>query len=350
MLSAVFLGLATGMKLHGAFFVIFIMFDLFRVHGLKKLLSLGTPFGSVSVISFTVAAGSVLFDPLTYIKLRVLNAKDDVSPWIESGEQFGVILQGTGWLVIPLILLSIYFIIKNKQIKQNQAITSILLLSVMWLLLFASIRQLRAYWMLPALPLFYILAIYGLFELKRKWQTYLVSLSLITVMSFQSYMQSNAFKNVPFNEFQTWVQSTVNKDEKLFIFGYDALFLPLSPQAVTNVSNGYHLIMDKAKLSGESFTERHVRFWEERSKLKLFDMYKPTDHTHTYYSYYKTPLSEFSELIKFNEMDYLAVLNGFSAEDIDLNFLIKSQYIFLKSVVGPGGGGSGLTYSIYKKR
>jgi hypothetical protein len=169
-------------------------------------------------------------------------------------------------------------------------------------------------------------------------------------MSFQSYIQSSAFKNVPFNEFQTWVKSTVKKDEKLFIFGYDALFLPLSPQAVTNVSNGYHLIMDKAKLSGESFTERHVRFWEERSKIKLFDMYKPNGNTYTYYSYYKTPLSEFSELIKFNEMDYLAVLDGFSAEDIDLNFLIKSQYIFLKSVVGPGGGGSGLTYSIYKKR
>jgi hypothetical protein len=350
LLSAVFFGLATGMKLHGAFFVIFIMFDLLRVNGFKKILSLAFPFGGVSLISFAVSAGSVLFDPLTYIKLRVLNVKDDVSPWIESGDQLGVILQGTGWLVLPLIFLSIYFIIKNKQIKQNQTITSILLLSVMWLLLFASIRQLRAYWMLPALPLFYILAVYGLFELKKKWQIYLVTLALITVMSFQSYIQSSAFKNVPFNEFQTWVKSTVKKDEKLFIFGYDALFLPLSPQAVTNVSNGYHLIMDKAKLSGESFTERHVRFWEERSKIKLFDMYKPNGNTYTYYSYYKTPLSEFSELIKFNEMDYLAVLDGFSAEDIDLNFLIKSQYIFLKSVVGPGGGGSGLTYSIYKKR
>jgi len=349
-LSAVFLGLATGMKLHGAFFVVFIMFDLLRVNGLKKILSLAFPFGCVSLISFAVSAGSVLFDPLTYIKLRVLNAKDDVSPWIESGDQFGVILQGTGWLVIPLVFLSICFIVKNKQIKENQTITSILLLSVMWLLLFASIRQLRAYWMLPALPLFYILAVYGLFQLKRKWQIYLVSLALITVMSFQSYMQSSAFKNVPFNEFQTWVKSTVKKDEKLFIFGYDALFLPVSRVVVNNFSIGYNQIMLKAKSSGESFTERHVRFWEERSKLKLFDMYKPTDNTYTYYSYYKTPLSEFSELIKFNEMDYLAVLDGFVAEDMDLNYLVNRQYVFLTSVIGPGGGGSGLTYSIYKKR
>jgi hypothetical protein len=350
LLSAMFLGLATGMKLHGAFFVIFIMFDLLRVNGLKKILALAFPFGCVSLISFAVSAGSILFDPLTYIKLRALNVKDDVSPWIESGDQLGVILQGTGWLVLPLIFLSIYFIIKNKQIKQNQTITSVLLLSVMWLLLFASIRQLRAYWMLPALPLFYILAVYGLFELKKKWQIYLASLALITVMSFQSYMQSSSFKNIPFYEFQTWVKSTVKKDEKLFIFGYDALFLPLSPQAVSNISNGYHVMMDKAKLSGESFTERHVRFWEERTKLKLFDMYQPTEKTYTYYSYYKTPLSEFSEIIDFNRIDYIAVLENFVVEDIDLTFLLSNQYVFLKSVVGPGGGGSGLTYSIYKKR
>jgi len=49
-------------------------------------------------------------------------------------------------------------------------------------------------------------------------------------------------------------------------------------------------------------------------------------------------------------MDYLAVLDGFVAEDMDLNYLVNRQYVFLTSVIGPGGGGSGLTYSIYKKR
>lgn len=349
LLSALFLGLATGMKLHGAFFVVFIVLDLFRVHRLKALISYIFPFGLLSVIAFSVAAGSVLFDPLTYIKLRALNVKDDASPWIAWGEQFIEIIKGTGVFTVPLIILSIVMLVKNKSLRQNNKIVSVLLLSVLWLMLFSSIRQLRAYWMLPALPLFYIIATYALFELKNKWLVITTATTMFCLMVFQSYQQSNEFKQIPYNELRAWVEQNVSQEEKLFILGYDALFLPLSKEATEVFSSGYNKLMNEAKERGESFTERHVRFWEERTKLKLIDMYNLKDKGYTYYSYYKTPLKDFAELIDFDNMDYIVVLDIFVSDTINIDLLVKSKYTKVTSVIGPGGGGSGLTYTIYQK-
>ncbi|MDO6444971.1 glycosyltransferase family 39 protein [Colwellia sp. 1_MG-2023] len=349
LLSALFLGIATGMKLHGAFFVIFIIIDLYRVHRFKTIISHILPFGFLSVMAFAVATGSVLFDPLTYIKLRVLNAKDDASPWIVWGEQFLEIFQGTGIFTVPLIIFAIVLLLKNEKVRQNNRFVSVLLLSVCWLMLFASIRQLRAYWMLPALPLFYILATYVLCELKSKWLAIATTLLMLGVMSFQSFQQSYDFKKTPFDEFRTWVETNVKQDEKLFIFGYDALFLPLSLEAANVIASGYQSMMVEAKQAGESYTERHVRFWEERTKLKLIDMYNLKNKGFTYYSYHKAPLKSFAERIDFENMDYIAVLDGFISETINIDYLVKHKYSKVASVIGPGGGGSGLTYTIYQK-
>lgn len=349
LLAALFLGMATGMKLHGAFFVVFIILDLFRVHKFRAFFSYVLPFGFLSVIAFSVAAGSVLFDPLTYIKLRALNVKDDVSPWIVWGEQFIQIIKGTGVFVVPLIILSLVMLIKNAHLRQNNKIVSVLLLSVLWLLLFSSIRQLRAYWMLPVLPLFYIIATYTLFELKNKALSITATAMMLCLMIFQSYQQSNEFKQVPYNELRNWVEKNVQIKEKLFIFGYDALFLPLSKDATEVFSLGYTQLMKEAKENGESYTERHVRFWEERTKLKLIDMYNLKDQGFAYYSYYKTPLEDFSDLIGFDSMDYIVVLDGFVSNTINIDLLIKSKYTKVTTVVGPGGGGSGLTYTVYQK-
>jgi hypothetical protein len=349
LLSALFLGLATGMKLHGAFFVIFIVLDLFRVHRLKSLITYILPFGLLSVVAFSVAAGSVLFDPLTYIKLRALNVKDDVSPWIVWGEQFIEIIKGTGIFTVPLIILSIVMLIKSNNLKQNDKIVSVLLLSILWLILFSSIRQLRAYWMLPALPIFYILATYALFEMKNKWIAIATTTTMLCLMTFQSYEQSDEFKQTDYNELRAWVEQNVNPEEKLFIFGYDALFLPLSDEANEVLAEGYKKLMNEAKERGETFTERHVRFWEERSKLKLIDMYNLKEKGYTYYSYYKTPLEIFSNLIGFQSMDYIIVLEGFVSEQINIDLLLKNKYSRVATAIGPGGGGSGLTYTIYQK-
>ena len=73
-LSGVLLGLATGMKLHGAFFVIFICLDLWRQLGFLEAIRRAFWFGLVAVLVFAVAAGSVLFDPALYVKLRLLVA------------------------------------------------------------------------------------------------------------------------------------------------------------------------------------------------------------------------------------------------------------------------------------
>jgi hypothetical protein len=348
-LSALLFGAATGMKLHGAFFVVFIIIDLFRVHGLKAIKPFILPFGILSVITFAVAAGSVLFDPLNYIKLRALNVKDDASPWIESGEQFFVILKGTGIFTVPLIITSLVLLFKNETLRKNNKIMSVVLLSILWLILFSSIRQLRAYWMLPALPLFYIVAIYVIFKIKNKWSVIGALLVTICLMTYQSFQQSKEFQNVPFNEFRAWVQQNVKEDEKLFIFGYDALFLPLSKEAQDITSNGYRKLMIEAKDIGQSYTERHVRFWEERSKMQLFDMYSPPTETFTYYSMFKTPLKDFSELIDFDNMNYIVVLEGIFGEEVNIDYYWKNKYSKVITVNGPGGGGTGLNYTIYKK-
>src|SRR5690606_18771441 len=144
----------------GAFLAIFLCFDLLRIHGLRIGIKKFILFASVSFFLFCVAAGSVLFDPLVYVKLRFANYRDDASPWIQWGDQFVTILRGTGWLVIPATLAGALMPLSKRTAARDQHLQTIAVVAIGWLLLFASIRQMRAYWMLPALPAFYIMAVY----------------------------------------------------------------------------------------------------------------------------------------------------------------------------------------------
>ncbi|MFT5249443.1 MAG: hypothetical protein ACI93P_001169 [bacterium] len=350
-LSAIFFGLAAGLKLHGAFFVIFIILDLIRVHGLKKNIGLLLSFSLISFFMFLVSSGLLIFDPLLYIKLRYLNYLDDLSPWLNSGDQFLTIASGTGYLVIPLLIVGIITFIRKQQFKINPQLASIIFIAFMWLLLFSSLRQLRAYWMLPVLPLFYIIAVYALFNLKNKILSRGIYLAVVFILFYQSYQQSKSFTEIPYNQLRHWVENNVSSHEKFYIFGYDALFLPQSDESIINIKNGYKKLISDSKNKGDSYTERHVRFWEERTKLELFDMYNQRpDISYTYYSYYKAPLDHFSNLIGFEEMDYILLLDDFVVEGINLDLILKDKYQFVQKAVGPGGGGSGLSYSIYKKK
>jgi len=85
-----------------------------------------------------VSAGSPFFDPLFYIKLRSLNACDDVSLWIQWGEQFVAILRGTGWLVIPLGAVSAWSSLRRVKWRGRSPLVSVAFLVLLWLVLFRS--------------------------------------------------------------------------------------------------------------------------------------------------------------------------------------------------------------------
>jgi hypothetical protein len=355
-LAAIFLGIATGVKLHAALFVVFIFIDYLRVKGFRRAFMPIIPFGAVSVVSFFVAAGSPLFDPLTYIKLRVLNIKDDASPWIEWGDQFTVLLQGAGWLIIPIIILFVLFGRPSWGKNKESALHSALFIALCWVLVFCLIRQLRAYWMLPALPLLYIVAVSCLQNFKsevlsRQAVAGIAIMTFAVIFTSQSVAQYKELQAVNYSNLKEWVIQNIEQDESFFILGFETVTLPLSTK---NIENRRAMILKKidASLSaGESFTLRHVRFWEERSRLMLFSMlnYK-TRKGYDYYGIFSTPPAEYSGVYQLESMDYILVQEGFGLESDVISQLLATSFKPTENLVGPGGGGRGLSYKVYEKR
>lgn len=350
--AAALLGLAAGVKLHGAFFVIFATLDLLRVHGWRKAFGYVAPFVTISLLAFFVAAGSLLFDPLLYVKLRVLNAKDDASPWIHWGEQFAVVFYGTAWIIIPLLLSATGMAKRNGDWGKHSRIGSVLFIGLCWLLLFCSIRQLRSYWMLPALPIFYIGAAYAIGTFKHRGFMVASVAAVFTIMAWQCYAQVNALASTEYNQLRTWVTSNVGKDKPMYILGYEALGLPRSSAAIANQRKGIEAKIDQSIAEGESFTNRHVRFWEERARLQLFDMlHYESAEGFTYYSYNATPLDDFKGIISFDEMQYVLLQEKFSLKrDPAIGAALANDFEQVAVLTGPGGHSNGLQYQVFKRK
>jgi len=351
-LSGVILGLATGMKLHGAFFVIFICLDLWRQVGFKEAVRRALWFGIVSVLAFSVSAGSVIFDPALYIKLRLLNARDDASPWLEWGDQFVTLLRGTGWLVVPLIITLIGVVHRLPKLKGDPKLISVIFLSILWLLLFASLRVLRGYWMLPALPLFYIASAFTLVHLARSYLRLVALVLLFGVFSIQLWQEGKAFRDVPFNELRSWVVQNVEPDQTIYILGYTALNLPLNTSAIQKYKQVLESGFAEAVTNGESFTMRHIRLWEERANYRLLDMLNFQSATgYRYFGYNSFSPDVMEKLIAFENVDYIFLQAHFQiADEEQLAALVATEYELLISLTGPGGGGYGLSYDVYKRK
>lgn len=350
-LSALCFGVATGAKLHAAFFVVFIILDCLRVLGLRAASVRIIPFGIISVLAFFIAAGSPIFDPLLYLKLRLLNVHDDVSPWIQWGDQFLVILRGTGWLVIPLLIAAAAIAWRRREWRRNQRVASVIFLSLCWVVLFCSIRQLRAYWMLSALPLFYIAAVYAIANIQRRAVAAVVASMIVVVMGWQCYEQAQSFRHTPYSQLQSWVRSNVQRQESIFILGYEALGLPKSSEVITHRRLGLERKIAASFAEGDSFTVRHVKLWEERSKLMLLSMLEYRSPAgYSYYGYHSTPLDMYQDIIEFSAMDYVLLQEGFSLEqEPNIAQALQLEFTEVAQVVGPGGGGRGLNYRIYQR-
>jgi hypothetical protein len=350
--SAVAFGLAAGMKLHAAFFTVVVVVDLVRVLGLRQGASTAIPFGMVSVITFCVAAGSPLFDPLLYVKLRYLNAIDDASPWISWGEQFHVVLYGSAWLVAPLALYGAFRAMRSGEWRRQPVVASVFVLAISWLVLFCLIRQLRSYWMLPALPALYLAAVWTLWTMPREWVRNAIAGVLVVVLLAQSYTQMRELRSTGYGELRAWINANVAPDEPIYLLGYSGIGLPYSSVAIGNRRQGIERKMRDRIASGEPFTQRHVRLWEERADLRLFDMLDFRSGTgHTWYGYHDVPLDEYQGIVAPEDFRYVVVQQHFPMEDEpDLMQMLQQSFTEVARMTGPGGHSNGLEYIVYARR
>ena len=206
-LSAIAFGLATGMKLHAGYFVFLVILDRMRVVGFWSSLQIIIPFGIISVVVFAVSAGSPLFDPLLYVKLRMLNMIDDASPWLHWGDQIWTTLRGTGWVIVPILIAATIQTIRFKHWRSSSTVVTLAVFTLGWLLLFLSIRQLRAYWMLPALPVFYLFAVSYLGSFKDRYLKVIVSAIVIILILADGFgFYTTPYQQRPRHEDYRWLR------------------------------------------------------------------------------------------------------------------------------------------------
>lgn len=352
-LGAIAFGLCTGMKLHGAFFVVFILLDMIRQHGLRRGFSEALPFILVSVAVFAVAAGTPLFDPLKYVKLRMLNVADDKSPWLHWGDQVITALRGAGWLAPVLAIAAAVVFWKDRGKEGNDLGKSLVLMAVCWLLLFLSIRQLRAYWMLPALPLIYLAGLFALDRLLKRRLIMPLVVVLLGVLGWQSVDQARELRSVRYSELRTWVEENVDPADPFYIFGFSALDLPKDTACLARVREGLERGFAADLAAGTPHVERHLKNWEEQSSLALMDMLGfANEPGYEFYSYFGAPLDRFAGIIEIDEMQYLLVQEGFeNPPDFPLQEYLAGYFEKVASgLTGNGGGGSGLQYQVFRRR
>lgn len=354
LLSAILLGIAAGFKMHAAIFAIFVCIDLLRVHGIKKGVGVSAGFAGLSLFFFLISAGSPLFDPLLYVKLRALNAKDDASPWIRQGHQFLVMIRGSSWLSIPLGIFSVWAFFQTIKKNRSGTIGSLITLFILLLLFFSPVRVLRAYWMLPAIPFFYLLAVWGISLLRLTWlKTGVVALFLV-IAAIQFYQQSTHFRGARYGEFQQWTKNNLQPTQNLYIVGFETLFLPYSSTCKQKRVALTQKMLSISDTTSEDFTNRHVRFWEERASLMLLEMYQPSKKSgFNYFALYTTPMKNLEGILDYNDITYFAIMDGVKKDDCDgLLEKIHSDCAFVTRVHSPGGkaGTGGLPFDIYIRK
>lgn len=349
-LSAIALGCATGFKLHAALFVIFAVIDLYRQLPWRNAMRAILPFGLIAVTVFTVVAGSPLFDPLLYVKLRALNAIDDASPWLKWGDQFAVVLRGAGWVAVPSCI-ALGVLVFGKRLQMPEQIRSLIFIALLIISTFFCIRVMRGYWMLPALPLLYLATAYLLHLFTQKFLQAGFAALCFAIATAQCYQQVHDFSKAQYHQLQDWVTTHVSPSAPIYIVGYDTLFLPKNTQALVNQKKVIERQLEKALASNESYTSRHVRLWEERSQLQLIDMLDVRSAAgFNYYSLNGAPLDDLQGIVDFADIQYLVVDPAYKTPEAkDILEKLHVNFSKVASVTAPGGraGTGGLAYDIY---
>jgi hypothetical protein len=237
------------------------------------------------------------------------------------------------------------------QWKGDPRLASVIFLSVCWLVLFASIRVLRAYWMLPALPLFYMAAAFVIVYAARAYWRLPVLALLFGVFGTQLWLESKAFRDVPFNELRSWVTQNVEPDDTVYILGYTALNLPLNTSAIQQHKQVLEAGFSDSVADDESFIMRHIRLWEERARYRLFNMLNfQSGVGYRYFGYNSFLPDVMEQFVSFDKVNFILLQDHFDLSgEAELSRLLQEEYKPVTSLTAPGGGGYGLSYYVYKR-
>lgn len=347
--AAICFGLAAGLKMHGALFTVFAAADVIRRNGVRGGLRPAASFAAVAFFFFLVADGSLLSDPLMYVKARWATYHDDYSPHIHWGDQFGVILRSTGWAVVPLALAGAVGVMRQR--AAPHALQSVAVIALGWLFIFATTRQLRGYWMLAASPLLYILAASALERLRQPRLRAVVMAAILAVMIGQTAALSWKTRRTDLNELRAWVTSHVQPGEQFYILGDAILRLPKDTGAMALYKTAYEREMAADRSQGMPFVARHLKNWEERAQLRLFDMLGfRNPGGYRFFGYRDFPTAKFGDLVSLEQMDYLIVQEQFAFDKVPgLEALIAERFHPVAERRSEGGDGRGLLHRIYRR-
>jgi len=346
-LAAILFGIGAGFKMHGGFFTVFALIDMFRREGWRA----GAPrivlFGTTAVLMFVVSDGSLLFDPLLYLKARWATYHDDLSTYLHWGQQFVAMLRGSGWVVLPMSIGGIAFAFTRGASETRRTLA---VFSIGWLLIFGLTRQLRAYWMLPALPGLYMLAGCALERMPRVAVRVALAAGMVLALAGQTVGLSQRTAAADLDELRRWVVANVRPGQPIYLLGDSVLRLPLDAEAMRTYQTAYTREAAADLEQGMPFVERHLKNWEETATLRLFDMLGYNGTGYRLLRFRELPPDKFGDLVQLDRMDFLIIERSFPTAALPgLDRLLLDRFTLVAERRSEGGDGSGLLHRIYRR-
>ena len=348
--AAILLGIAAGLKLHAALFAVVVCADILRVRGIRGGIIDSIIVAGISFVFFCIAAGSVIFDPSRYVKLRFMNYVDDFSPWINWWDHVVILTNGVGWLALPLLLIAIYRIGRRIDLRSAKPIYSIWLMCVVWLIVFIAIRQLRAYWMLPVLPLFYIVISQVCYEIKAAGLRRGLVVALIALQGFSFVNEALRFDATNFGENQSVVRRECRRAERhTFWFRFSGL--TKSREANSIIERSIEAVINEDLVHEMPYLVWRLKNWEEQQVLMQIRMLGRSAYDgYNIFPYHVIAPDRLDVLLGLHRVDIVVSYANFPLTTIQASIPNFSQtFEEVAETMGPGGGGDGLRYRIYRR-
>jgi hypothetical protein len=251
-------------------------------------------------------------------------------------------------MTLPLALAGAVIALRRPA---SGASKSVALLALGWLVVFATTRQLRGYWMLPATPLFYVLAAIVLQHIPRLRVRLAIAAAICAVLMSQTAALAWQTRQTDLNELRAWVTANIRPGERFYMLGDPVLRLPKDSATMRVYKVAYEREFASDLGKDMPFVERHLKNWEERAALRLFDMmgYR-SESGYAFFNYRDFPPEKFSDLVDPGDMDYLIVQQQFSVDDVaGLRNLLATRFELAVERRSEGGDGSGLMHRVYRR-
>ncbi|MFH1144009.1 MAG: hypothetical protein V1774_05645, partial [Candidatus Eisenbacteria bacterium] len=208
----------------------------------------------------------------------------------------------------------------------------------------------RAYWMLPVLLLFYILAVHTVSRIGPRMARGAVLGALALAFAALSYGEIHQARTVRLDELRQWIRTNIPEDSSFYIVGFSVVRLPQNTDCMSTQRTAYERVMEEDRDAGLPFTERHLKYWEETSRLRLHDMLGRQSSGYYFFCYHDLPFDRFPEAA-LESFEYILVQEGFErAADPHLREILARGYAKVAEARSEGMQGRGLLHEIYKRR